>query len=115
MTDQAPDTERAAIIAKLTELEIPFFKGAPTADLKAKLPAEAAPAPQAPEIVAAALPVDDGLVACEITKNGDGKVHTGQFDQTTNQDKVYAKGDVFRVAPAIAEQLEDRGYVVIRG
>lgn len=52
-------------------------------------------------------------VKARILPIGDGKVATGEWDHLTGYG-YYAKGDVFEVAPAIAKELEARGFVEIQ-
>lgn len=67
------------------------------------------PAPKAEPV---AVPQDHKL--CRVLKNGAGKIakgHTAVEEDGQTREQFYDKGDELIVAAAIADALEDRGYV----
>lgn len=53
-----------------------------------------------------------GHVLCRVLKNGDGKISKGVHD--LSGEHYFAKGDEFHAEKAIADALEDRGFVEIQ-
>lgn len=58
--------------------------------------------------------VPDGFKACRVLKRGDGQVSKGYTevgDDGITREQYYAKGDELHLPAAIADALEDRGFV----
>lgn len=51
-------------------------------------------------------------VSVTVTKRGHGQISTGNHNAQTG-DELYAQGDTFDVPRNIADELEDRGFVMI--
>jgi hypothetical protein len=51
-------------------------------------------------------------VKVKVTKRGDGKISTGVHNAAMG-DELYEQGETFSIAKNIADELEDRGFVMI--
>lgn len=80
----------------------------------ARDPADTPALPDTPAPAAPVAKAGDEKVNVRITKAGDGKVSTGEYDAENNCDAYYKKGAVVTLARSIATDLEDRGFVEIQ-
>ena len=84
------------------------------AERKAEEARKARTVGRAPTLMEAELLQERGdrtrIVTCRVLNKGEGRIHTGEIDETTRFPSFYAAGEHFDVAETDALTLERRGY-----
>ena len=114
--DEATEITEAAPEEKKRRGRVPRAKplAEVEADRKAEEARKARTVGRAPTLMEAEMNQERGnrakVVTCRVLNKGEGRIHTGEIDETTRFPSFYAAGEHFDVAETDALTLERRGY-----